>query len=32
MTSTMNYSERIEALRQAIKDADRIIIGAGSGL
>ena len=32
MTSTANYSERIEALRNAIKEADRIIIGAGSGL
>ncbi len=32
MTSTANYSERIEALRKAIKEADRIIIGAGSGL
>lgn len=32
MTSTANYSERIEALRQAIREADHIIIGAGSGL
>lgn len=32
MTSTVSYLERIESLRQAIKDADRIIIGAGSGL
>jgi len=32
MTSTASYSERIEALRQAIKEADHIIIGAGSGL
>lgn len=32
MTSTVSYLERIESLRQAIKEADRIIIGAGSGL
>lgn len=32
MTSTANYSERIDLLRQAIKEADHIIIGAGSGL
>ena len=32
MTSTATYSERIEALRQAIREADHIIIGAGSGL
>ena len=32
MTSTASYSERIDLLRQAISDADRIIIGAGSGL
>ena len=32
MTSTENFSERIEILRQAIKEADHIIIGAGSGL
>lgn len=32
MTSIVSYSERIDALRQAIKDADHIIIGAGSGL
>ena len=32
MTSTANYSERIEALKKAIKEADHIIIGAGSGL
>ena len=28
----MNYSERIDILRNAIKEADHIIIGAGSGL
>ena len=32
MTSTASYSERIDHLRQAIQEADRIIIGAGSGL
>ena len=32
MTSIVSCSERIDALRQAIKDADHIIIGAGSGL
>ena len=32
MTSTESFSERIEILRQAIKEADHIIIGAGSGL
>lgn len=32
MTSTVSYSERIEALKKAIKEADHIIIGAGSGL
>ena len=32
MTSTVSYSERIDVLRQAIKEADNIIIGAGSGL
>ena len=32
MTSTVSYSERIDLLRQAIKEADDIIIGAGSGL
>ncbi len=32
MTSTANYSGRIESLRQAIKEADSIVIGAGSGL
>ena len=32
MTSTASYSGRIETLRQAIKDAECIIIGAGSGL
>lgn len=32
MTSTANYSERIDRLRQAIKDADYILVGAGSGL
>ncbi|MCR5821613.1 MAG: Sir2 silent information regulator family NAD-dependent deacetylase [Bacteroidales bacterium] len=31
MTSTASYSERIDFLRQAIKCADHIIIGAGSG-
>ena len=32
MTSSVSYLERIETLRQAIKHADHIIIGAGSGL
>ncbi len=32
MTSTASYSERIDLLRQAISEADHIIIGAGSGL
>jgi len=32
MTSTVSYSERIDFLRNAIKEADHIIIGAGSGL
>ena len=32
MTYTANYSERIDLLRNAIKKADNIIIGAGSGL
>ncbi len=32
MTSTASYSERIDLLRQAIKDTNYIIIGAGSGL
>lgn len=32
MTSTASYSERIDLLRNAIKGADHIIIGAGSGL
>ncbi len=32
MTSTASYSERINLLRNAIKGADRIVIGAGSGL
>ena len=32
MTSTARYSERIDLLRQAISEADHIIIGAGSGL
>ena len=32
MTSTANFSGRIESLRQAIKETDRIVIGAGSGL
>jgi NAD-dependent SIR2 family protein deacetylase len=32
MTFTASYSERIDFLRQAIREADHIIIGAGSGL
>lgn len=32
MTSTDSYSQRIESLRQAIAEADHIIIGAGAGL
>lgn len=32
MTSTSSYSERISFLRQAVQEADHIIIGAGSGL
>lgn len=32
MTSTATYLERLEALRRAIREADHIIIGAGSGL
>ncbi len=32
MTSTASYSERISFLRQAVQEADHIIIGAGSGL
>ena len=32
MTSTASYSERVDFLRQAIRKADHIIIGAGSGL
>ena len=32
MTFTANYSERIDFLRKAIREADHIIIGAGSGL
>lgn len=32
MTFTASYSERLESLRQAIHEADHIIIGAGSGL
>ena len=32
MTSTASYLERLEFLRQAISEADHIIIGAGSGL
>ena len=32
MTSTATYSERVDFLRQAIREADNIIIGAGSGL
>ncbi len=32
MTSTASYSERVDFLRRAIREADHIIIGAGSGL
>lgn len=32
MPSTANFSERLESLREAIRSADHIIIGAGSGL
>lgn len=32
MESTASYSERIDLLRNAINEADHIIIGAGSGL
>lgn len=32
MTSTASFSERISYLRQAVQEADHIIIGAGSGL
>lgn len=32
MTSTASFSERIDFLRQAIQEADHIVIGAGSGL
>ncbi|MBQ9587140.1 MAG: Sir2 silent information regulator family NAD-dependent deacetylase [Bacteroidales bacterium] len=32
MTSTDSYSARIESLRQAIAEADHIVIGAGAGL
>ena len=32
MTSTASFSERIEFLRQALRSADNIVIGAGSGL
>ena len=32
MTSTASYSERISFVRQAVQEADHIIIGAGSGL
>ena len=32
MTSTTNYSNRIDSLRQALRTADYLIIGAGSGL
>lgn len=32
MTSTASYSERISFLRQAVQEADHIIIGVGSGL
>lgn len=32
MTSTASYSERISFLRQAVQEADHIIIGAGSGI
>lgn len=32
MTSTKNYSERIDRLRRLIAEADAILIGAGAGL
>ena len=32
MTSTNNYSQRIEQLHQLIADADYVLIGAGAGL
>ena len=32
MTSTDNFSTRVDALKRAIADADHIIVGAGSGL
>ncbi len=32
MTSTATYSQRIDSLRQAIGEADHIIVGAGAGL
>lgn len=32
MTSTNDYSQRIEQLRQLIADADYVLIGAGAGL
>lgn len=32
MTSTVNYCQRVDELRQAIAEADHIIIGAGAGL
>ena len=32
MTSTNDYSQRVELLRQLIADADYILIGAGAGL
>ena len=32
MTSITNYSIRIDSLRQALRTADYLIIGAGSGL
>ena len=32
MTSTASYSERVEALRRACREAEYVIIGAGAGL
>ncbi len=32
MTSTMNYSEKIKALKSALDTADAVVIGAGAGL
>ncbi len=32
MTSTNDYSQRIEQLHQLITDADYVLIGAGAGL